>query len=484
MNNNFLWGGATAANQFEGGYLSGGKGLSALDAVTSGSKDQPRRVSFQTADGDIQFITRAQEMPKGAIGYIDDSQYYPSHNAVDFYHHYKEDISLLAEMGLKCFRLSITWSRICPQGMYDVNEKGLQFYDDVFDEFLKYKIEPIVTINHFDMPMHLADYYEGWSNRKVIDFFLFFCETIFNRYKDKVTYWMTFNEINFLRNWSQTGIHDISEANLAQMRHHLFVASAKAVILGHRINPGFQIGTMVAYIPSYPMTCRPEDVLESIFFNHEKEFFLDVQCRGYYPAYKLKEYERNGIALKTEDADAEIIKEGTVDYIGFSYYNSTVSTIDENAEKTTGNQIVVVNKNKYLKQTEWGWAIDPVGLRISLNQLYDRYHLPLFIVENGIGATDKPDETGCIQDDYRIDYFREHIRMIKNAIEIDGVDLIGYTPWGCIDLVSASTGEMKKRYGFIYVDLDDNGQGTFNRIRKKSFYWYQKVIKSNGSDLS
>ncbi|MBL1223482.1 family 1 glycosylhydrolase [Enterococcus sp. BWR-S5] len=480
----FLWGGATAANQYEGGYLSGGKGLSTLDAITGGSHTEPRMITYKTKDGAIASCTREQALPEGATGYIDPERYYPSHVATDFYGHYKEDIALFAEMGYKCFRMSIAWSRICPKGTEEINEEGLKFYDDVFDELLKHGIEPVVTINHFDIPMYLADELDGWSNRKVIDYFLFFCETLFKRYKDKVKYWMTFNEINFLRSWTQIGIHNNDRQSKYQAAHHLFVASGKAVKLGHEINPDFQIGMMVAYIPSYPMTCRPEDVMEALQFNREQEFYIDVQVKGYYPAHKLKEFERDGIVIKTEPGDAEIIKEGTVDYIGFSYYMSTVSSADPKDVKYVGGNQMPAVKNPYLEESDWGWAVDPLGLRISLSSLYDRYNVPLFVVENGFGAVDQLEADGSIKDEYRIDYFQKHIQAMKDAIELDGVDLIGYTPWGCIDLVSAGTGEMKKRYGFIYVDMDDNGNGTLKRSRKDSFYWYKKAIATNGEDLS
>ncbi|WP_265458946.1 glycoside hydrolase family 1 protein [Enterococcus sp. HY326] len=480
---NFLWGGATAANQYEGGYLSGGKEPSTLDAITGGSHTEPRRITFKTKDGQLESVTREHRLPEGAVGYIDPDLYYPSHVATDFYHHYKEDIALFAEMGFKCFRLSINWSRICPKGTDEVNEEGLAFYDAVFDELKKHNIEPVVTINHFDIPMYLADNLDGWSNRKVIDYFLFFCETIFKRYKNKVKYWMTFNEINFLRSWTQIGIHDNSKQAKFQAAHHLFVASGKAVQLGHEINPEFQIGMMVAYIPSYPMSSRPEDVLEALQFNRDQEFYIDVQVKGYYPAHKLKEFERENIVIEKVPGDDEIIANGTVDYIGFSYYMSTVSSANpENVKFVGGNQMPAV-KNPYLAESEWGWAVDPLGLRISLSKLYDRYHIPLFVVENGFGAVDVVEADGSINDDYRIDYFKKHVAAMKDAIDLDGVDLIGYTPWGCIDLVSAGTGEMKKRYGFIYVDLDDNGHGSLARSRKKSFSWYQEVIASNGEKI-
>lgn len=479
---NFLWGGATAANQYEGGYQSGGRGLSTLDAITAGDYKTPRMITFKRKDGTIGSVTREDKVPEGAVGYIDTEKYYPSHVATDFYHHFKEDIALFAEMGFKCFRMSVSWSRVCPKGLKEINEEGIQFYDEVIDELLKYNIEPVITLNHFDMPMYLADHYDGWASREVIDYYLFFCNILFQRYKNKVKYWMTFNEINILRAWTQIGIHDNGPAVKYQAAHHIFVASAKAVLLGHEINPDFQIGTMCCYIPAYPMNCKPEDVYEAIKENRKREFYMDVQCRGYYPEYQLKEFERLGVNIKKEPEDDEVIAQGTVDYLGFSYYMSTIATTDPNAERTEGNQIFAF-KNPYLEVSDWGWAIDPLGLRISLCKLYERYHLPLFIVENGLGAADKVEADGSIQDDYRIDYFKKHIQAMKDAVEYDGVDLMGYTPWGCIDVVSAGTGQMKKRYGFIYVDMDDEGNGTMQRKKKKSFSWYKKVIQSNGENL-
>ncbi len=475
----FLWGGATAANQYEGGCLEGGRELSTLDAVTAGAYKQPRMVTYLTKEGEKGRKTREETLPEGAVGYIDPEEYYPSHVATDFYHHYKEDIALFAEMGFKCFRFSFSWSRICPKGLKEINEEGLSFYDNVIDELLSYGIEPVVTLNHFDMPLYLADHYDGWASRDVVEYYLFFCETVFKRYKDKVKYWMTFNEINILRSWTQIGIHDNGPQNRYQADHHIFLASAKAVLLGHEINPKFQIGMMCCYIPAYPMTCKPEDVYEAILENRKREFYMDVQCRGYYPNYQLKEFERLGVKIKMEPEDKEILAKGTVDYIGFSYYMSTVSTTDPNAERTEGNQVLAY-KNPYLKTSEWGWAVDPLGLRISLCKLYERYHLPLFIVENGFGAVDTIEEDGSIQDDYRIDYFKQHIEAMKDAVAYDGVELMGYTPWGCIDVVSAGTGEMKKRYGFIYVDMDDKGNGSLKRKKKKSFDWYRRVIATNG----
>jgi len=479
----FLWGGATAANQYEGAYNEGGRGLSTLDAIISGSKDQPRKITFLSKDNEKMMCNRNDALPLEAIGRIDKDLYYPNHIASDFYHHYKEDIALMAEMGFKCYRMSISWTRICPKGMKDVNEEGLRFYDDVFDELKKYNIEPVVTLNHFDMPMYLADHFDGWMSRELIEYYEFFARTVLERYKDKVKYWMTFNEINFLRSWTQIGIHDNSLQNKYQAIHHIFVASANVVKLAKAINPNFLMGMMVAYIPSYPLTCKPEDVLAAIEFNREKEFFMDVQVKGYYPNFKLKEFERKNIKIDALNEDYNIIKEGTVDYIGFSYYMSAVSAKNPKEVVMTGGNQQSAGKNPYLDASKWGWVVDPLGLRISLCNMYERYHIPLFIVENGFGAEDVIEKDGSIQDDYRIQYLRDHIKAMRDAIHLDGVEILGYTPWGCIDLISAGTGEMKKRYGFVYVDINDRGEGSRERKKKKSFYWYQNVIATNGSEL-
>lgn len=485
MKKDFLWGGATAANQYEGGYDQGGRGLTTADYMTGGSQHQPRLFSVINPEGDIQYKALFEGVPEGYDGYLDPKQYYPSHNATDFYHHWKEDIALFAEQGYTCYRMSLSWTRILPDGTLNhINEEGLQFYDDVFDELLKYGIEPVVTLNHFDMPIYLADKSQGWLNRDTIQHFLDYSELVFKRYAHKVKYWMTFNEINFLFGYQALGLRGFDLEQRFQALHHVFVASALAVVEGHKINPEFKIGMMLASGGSYPETCNPLDTMEDIEFNRMfKYFYSDVQCRGYYPAYALKEFERRGYHLTFKAGDDVILKAGKVDYLAFSYYNSSVSTSRKDAEKTGGNFMNSV-KNPYLKESEWGWPIDPVGLRVVLNQLYDRYQLPLFIVENGLGAIDELTPEGTIEDDYRIEYLAEHIREMVKAVDLDGVDLWGYTPWGCIDIISAGTGEMKKRYGFIYVDLDDQGQGSFKRIKKKSFAWYKKVIASNGEDTS
>lgn len=468
LRSDFLWGGAVAANQCEGAYNIDGKGISTSDCMSAGSHTVPR----QYTDGVVEGV------------------YYPSHDAIDFYHHYKEDIKLFAEMGFKCFRTSINWTRIFPHGdEEEANEAGLKFYDDLFDECHKYGIEPVVTISHYETPYYLVKEYGSWTNRKLVDFYVNYCRVIFNRYKDKVKYWMTFNEINCISLFPAipAGLR-ITRDNpdfynvVLNAAHNEFVASAKAVKIGHEINPDFKIGMMMLYPLEYPMTCNPDDSVKCMQDMDMHYYFSDVQVRGYYSNKARKFWGKNNVNIQIEEGDEEVLKEGTVDYIGFSYYMTNVASTDESLEKTGGNMLEGI-RNPYLKSTDWGWQIDPVGLRLSLNNLYDRYQIPLFIVENGMGAADKVEEDGSIHDNYRIDYLRKHIEQLKLAVNEDGVDLMGYTPWGCIDLVSAGTGEMKKRYGFIYVDRDDKGNGTLNRSKKDSFDWYKKVIASNGEEL-
>ncbi len=469
----FLWGGATAANQCEGGYKEGGRGLSNVDVQPFG-KDR-----FPVGMGKMKMFE------------CDEEHYYPSHTAIDMYHHYKEDIALFAEMGFKCYRLSIAWTRIFPTGEEKTpNEEGLKFYEDLFDECLKYGIEPLVTICHFDVPMHLVEKYGSWRSRELVDLYVRYCEAIFTRFKDKVKYWLTFNEINMLLHLPFVGAGlyfeegDNEEEVKYQAAHHQLVASALATKLAHEINPEFKIGCMLAAGNTYANTCAPEDVFKSMEKDRENYFFIDVQSRGYYPAYALKELERKGIEIKMEEEDEKILRENTVDFISFSYYSSRLTSADPEVNAETEGNVFATLKNPYLKASEWGWQIDPLGLRITMNSLYDRYQKPLFIVENGLGAVDTPDKNGEINDDYRIEYLRQHIKAMKDAVELDGVDLLGYTSWGCIDLISASTGEMKKRYGYIYVDKDNDGSGTLKRSKKKSFHWYKKVIATNGEDLA
>lgn len=464
----FLWGGAVAANQCEGAWNVGGKGVSTADVATGGAVD------------------KAREYTEGIV----EGKYYPSHEAIDFYNRYKEDVALLAEMGFKCFRTSIAWTRIFPVGDETApNEEGLKFYDNLFDECLKYGIEPIVTISHYEMPYGLVEKYGSWRNRKLVEFYINYCRAIFTRYKDKVKYWMTFNEINVitLHPFIPAGLKFKEDENkeqvIYQSAHHQFLASAKAVQLGHEINPDFKIGCMILYPLTYAETCNPNDVITAAEDMNKHYFFTDVQVRGYYPNNMKCYFERNNINIIMENDDEEILRQGRVDYIGFSYYMTLVATSDKEKNSSVGGNMLVGVKNPYLMASDWGWQVDPVGLRISLNNLYDRYQIPLFVVENGFGAIDKVEEDGSINDDYRIEYLRQHIQEMKKAVVIDGVNLIGYTPWGCIDLISAGTGEMKKRYGFIYVDKNNEGKGTLERSRKKSFYWYKKVIETNGESL-
>lgn len=470
----FLWGGATAANQYEGAWNVDGKGPSVPDMCTNGTRDISKYIS--------------QGIKEGML--------YPSHEATDFYHHYEEDIALMAEMGFKCFRLSINWSRIFPTGMEELpNEKGLAFYDRVFDECKKYGIEPLVTISHYEMPFVLANSQNGWLSRETVSYFMRYVKAIFERYQSRVKYWLTFNEINA----GQMAIGDIISTSMVsgyegpinaiehsdqeryQALHHQLVASAMAVRLAHTAYPQYKVGNMLTFIASYPRTCNPDDVLLSFSNIQSSDWYCcDVQAKGSYPYFAYKMWKEKNILLHMEPGDVEILKEGTVDFVAFSYYMTICVGSKGEKDPISGNLIGGL-KNPYLQSSDWGWQIDPVGLRYVLNLIYDRYQIPLMIVENGLGALDKL-EDGKIHDDYRIEYMRQHIQQMKLATE-DGVDLMGYTNWGCVDLVSLTTGEMRKRYGMIYVDKHDDGTGTLRRIRKDSFTWYKHVIETNGEEL-
>ena len=407
----FLWGGALAANQSEGAYREGGKGLTTVDMIPHGANRLAVKIGKEK-----RFSLR-------------DDEFYPSHEAIDFYHRYKEDIALMAEMGFTVFRTSIAWSRLYPNGDEPLpNKEGIAFYRAVFEECKKYNIEPLVTLCHFDVPMHLVTEYGSWRNRKMVDFFARYARTCFEEFNGLVKYWLTFNEINIML-----------------------------------------------------YSCKPEDVWMALEKDRENLFFIDVQARGSYPAYSARVFREKGVVIVKDPGDDELLK-NTVDFVSFSYYASRCASADMNAGNTSAANIVKSLRNPHIQVSEWGWGIDPLGLRITMNMMYDRYQKPLFLVENGLGAKDVIDENGEINDDYRISYLREHIRAMGDAIE-DGVPLMGYTTWGCIDLVAASTGEMSKRYGFVYVDRDDAGNGTLDRKRKKSFWWYKKVIASNGADL-
>lgn len=462
----FLWGGAVAANQCEGAYNEDGKGLSTQDVTPHGIKGP---VTKEPTPDNMKLI------------------------GIDFYHRYKDDIKLFAEMGFKVFRTSIAWSRIFPDGdEKEPNEKGLQFYDDLFDELLKYGIEPLVTISHYETPLNLSVKYDGWINREMISFYERYVRTIFKRYGQKVKYWLTFNEINsvlhepFLSGGIYTDKSQLDKQDLYQAVHHELVASALATKIGHELMPDSKIGCMILSMPMYPLTSNPDDVIAAMKSDHMNTFFGDMHVRGQYPGYMKRYFKENNIQIKMVAGDEELLKNHTVDFVSFSYYMSICEAADHTrAQEGEGNLMGGV-ANPYLKKSEWGWAIDPQGLRYVLNQFYDRWQKPLFIVENGLGAVDElvtqPDGTKTVLDDYRINYLRDHLIQVREAIE-DGVPVMGYTSWGCIDLVSASTAELKKRYGFIYVDRNDDGTGTLNRYKKKSFEWYKNVIASNGENL-
>ncbi len=471
LRKDFLWGGAVAANQCEGAYLDDGKGLSTADLLnkeTYGKDDLPLEV--------------------------DPNKYYPTHEAIDFYHTYKEDIALMGEMGFKCFRMSIPWSRIYPNGDDEIpNELALKHYDDLFDQCLKYNIEPLVTLSHCEMPLAILKKYGGWRNRKVIDLFVRYAKTCFERYKDKVKYWITFNEINFIfmpgflyQNGGVILGKDDNKLEVQyQVAHNQLVANARCVKLCHEIIEGSYIGAMVEGSLGYYRNCEPNEIFMSMKDNNQYSYaYLDVLCKGEFPYYWNNVIKKQGLNIQTEPEDYEIIKENTVDYIPISYYNSRMSVdfskVDLNTE--FGRELF---KNPFLKATEWGMTIDPIGLRITLNDFYSRYTKPIFVVENGLGAKDiLVEENGSftVHDDYRISYLRDHIEQMKLASD-DGVDVMGFTAWGCIDLVSQSKGEMSKRYGFIYVDINDDGSGSRKRYKKDSFNWYKRVISSNGEEL-
>ena len=469
----FLWGGATAANQCEGAYQEDGRGLANVDTIPYGEDRFPVMLGLKK------------------MLECDTEHFYPSHDAIDFYHRYKEDIKLFAEMNMKCYRFSIAWTRIFPNGDDETpNEKGLDFYEAVVDECLKYGIEPLITICHFDAPIALIKKYGGWKDRRMIDAFMKLCHALFTRLNGKVKYWLTFNEINMLLHLPFMGAGIYFEEGedknqvLYTAAHHELVASAKAVKLAHEMMPNAMVGCMLAAGQFYPYSCHPQDVYKGMESDRDNYFFIDVQARGEYPVWAIKRMEKLGVNIDITSEDTKLLQEGTVDFISFSYYASRCVSADPeiNKQNAKGNAVFSAVKNPYLKASEWGWQIDPLGLRITCNALYDRYQKPLFIVENGLGANDTVEEDG-IHDTYRIDYMREHIKAMDAVINEDGLPLLGCTFWGIIDLISASTGEIKKRYGTIYVDKQVDGSGNLERKKKDSFVWYQKVIESNGTIL-
>lgn len=462
---NFLWGGATAANQCEGAYAEDGKGLSIQDVLPKGFK--------VITDGPTPDNLKLR--------------------GIDHYHRFREDIALFAEMGFKVYRLSIAWSRIYPTGEEaEPNEAGLRFYDEVINECLRHGIEPLVTISHYETPLALAKKYNGWSSREMIGLYLKYCQTLFERYKGKVKYWITFNEINsilhqpFMSGAIMTPKDQLSKQDLYQAIHHELVASAKAVALAHRVDPACQVGCMILAVTIYPLSSNPDDIIEVMKLDNDMYLFADVQAKGEYPYFAQRVFEENDIHLEITEDDRAALR-STVDFVSFSYYSSNCASADPSKGEPTGSNMTTnLKRNPYSKVTEWGWQIDPQGLRYTLNRLYARYGKPLFIAENGMGANDQlvPDGKGSytVEDDYRIKYMNDHLVQVSEAIH-DGVDVMGYTAWGCIDLISCSTAEIKKRYGMIYVDLNSDGSGTLERYKKKSFDWYKEVIASNGETL-
>ena len=458
MKKGFLWGGATSANQIEGAVLEGGKQYSVADALSNG----PMRSKI---DPEVKGV-------------------YPTHTGIDFYHRYKEDIALFAEMGLKVFRMSIAWTRIFPTGMEEApNADGLVFYDHVFDELHRYGIEPLVTLSHYEMPLNLAREYNGFASRVVVDAYVKYAKTVMDYYKDKVRYWVTFNEINVMLIYPHCGggvlrFAENREQTIWQAVHNQLVASAKVVGYCHETHRDAKVGCMIAAGPWYPLTCRPEDVFLAMRKNQNTYLFSDVQVKGYYPFYIRNTWKEKGVKLELEPGDIECLRD-TVDFVGISYYQSRCASSDpDEQEKAAGNLFSAV-RNPYLQASDWGWPIDSLGLRYTLNMLYDRYEKPIFILENGLGAKDKVESDGKVHDPYRIEYLRKHIRAIEQARD-DGVDIMGLTVWAPIDMVSFSTGEMSKRYGMVYVDKMDDGSGSYRRIRKDSFFWYQEVIAQDG----
>ncbi len=484
---NFLWGGDISATQIEGGWNEGGKSPVEPDYYLGGNKNKLRYAYYQTEDGQIgQVMQYSGQLPKGAKYILKEGENYPNHYASDFYHHYKEDIAMLAEMGFKALNLTISWARILPHGIDGgVNQEGIEYYRDVFKELKKYQIEPIVTMYKYDMPAFYVTDLGGWSNRLLIDEFVEFNRICLQEYQGLVKYWITFNELNVLKMFMDGNpkMTQDDKQRIFEESHNQMVAAAKVVKMAHEINQTYKVGCMIAGQCVYPFTCDPQDVhLAQKKMQDNFYFFGDTMARGKYPSFSQRVFDEYGVQLHVSQEDKKILNEGKADFFAFSYYMSSCATTHQDKTELTNGNLSLGAKNPYLDATEWGWQIDPTGLKFYLHELYDRYQIPLLIVENGMGAIDQLEEDGTIHDPYRIEYHQKHIQKMKEAIE-EGVDLIGYTMWSCIDLVSFSTGELRKRYGFIYVDVNDEGQGSMKRYRKDSFYWYQKVIASNGENL-
>ena len=480
----FLWGGATADFQCEGAYDEGGRGLSTHDFETNGNQESPRVITWRLPDGTTggsrSSFFDCEDLPDGAVPTLLSDRYYPSHKAIDHYHRWREDLELLAGMGMNVYRFSICWSRIFPTGLEEEpNEAGLAFYEGIIDTCLDLGMEPLVTIHHDNLPVELAERNDGWSSRDTIERYVHYCRALFERFGGKVRLWLTFNEINAVRGYASCGTRKTDNDTHYNAVHNMFLASARAVRLGHEMMDGALFGTMFAFSAFYPATSKPEDVFAQMQKRRQSFYYIDTMVRGHYPSYAVGIWREKGVNLRWEKGDAETLEAGTLDFVSISYYRSnTISSTSPRAREVMGGE-----GNPHLPMTPWGWPIDPLGLRYVLGELSDRYEKPIFVVENGMGAVDEADENGYVEDDYRIAYLRDHFKRMIEAIVEDGVNCIGYTMWGPLDLVSLSTGEMKKRYGFVYVDMDDYGQGTLNRAKKKSYDWMAKVIATNGACL-
>lgn len=473
----FLWGGATADFQYEGGFNEDGRGLLTCDFVSDGNLNTTRVVTYKLPDGTLGKVSWKEDLPEGAVPCFDENTYYPSHYAVDGYHRIHEDIELMAGMGLTVYRFSLCWTRIFPTGFEETpNEAGLKYYEEVIDDLLAHEMEPLVTICHDEIPVAMYEKFDGWSSREAIDCYVKMAKAVVDRYKGKVKYWLTFNEINAVCGFSNLGTHKADQMTTFRAAHNMFLASAITTKYIHEVDPKAMVGTMYASSPAYPATCKPEDVFKQMQVRRRLFYFSDVMIRGYYPSYAPTLWEYfggEGCKIDVTEEDAKILLEGHLDFYSFSFYRTT--TVNTQSKLNWNN--MSPDLNPYLPSTAWGWPIDPMGIRYVLNEVYDRYQCPLFIVENGMGEVDQLDEKGYVNDDYRIKYLIDHFRQIRKAICLDHIPVLGYTMWGIIDLVSLSTGEMKKRYGFISVDMDDKGNGTKNRGTKESYNWMKAFME-------
>lgn len=472
---NFLWGAATSAYQVEGAALLDGKKASQQDVINEKSFEEKGFASAEIAS--------------------------------DHYHHYKEDVALMAEMGFSTYRFSISWSRVFPDGVGEVNEKGIEFYRKLIDELLTYGIEPIVTLYHYDLPWALVEKYQGWLDRRIVADFEYYAKFVINEFKDKVKYWTTINEQSIIvQYWTQKCYipKELQSQNQLryQINHHMNLAHATACKLVHELVPDGFVGAALGYAPIYPLTSKPEDVLAALNAHDLRNaFYLDIYFKGIYTESAMTYLQENHLAPIVELGDMDLIKDGYSDFLALNYYASECakacpkesgkairySGVNLSGKKgeisgfETHPGFYEMCKNPHLDTTDWDWAIDPIGLEYAFRDIYTRYNKPLMITENGLGAFDELTPEGKVHDEYRISYLRDHIKAIKRAME-KGVEVWAYCPWSALDLLSTSNG-VKKRYGFIYVDRTDDDPKDCARIKKDSFYWYQKVIQSNGENL-